>query len=149
MNIIGVDSGSSAVKIIEVDIQGKILHKIILNKMPVLQAIEIFINKEKIDKNNIEKFVLTGVGKDEIECAIYNITTIKVDEFTAIGLGGLYLTEQKSALVVSIGTGTAFVNARGKKIEHIGGTGVGGGTLINLCKRTGNINSFKDINDSI
>ncbi len=149
MSIIGIDAGSSAVKLVQVDSEGKILQKLMLNKMPVIKAIEIFINKEKIDKNNISKIVLTGVGKDEIEYDIYGIPTIKVDEFIAIGTGGLYLTNKKSGLVVSIGTGTAFVKAKGKTFKHIGGTGIGGGTLLNLCKKIGDISSINDINNSI
>ncbi len=147
--IIGVDSGSSAVKIIAEDEKENIVNKLILNKMPVIQAIEIFLNKYNIDKNNITKIVLTGVGKEEIEKNIYDIPTIKVDEFVAIGTGGQYLTKQKEALIVSIGTGTAFVMAKGKKYKHIGGTGVGGGTLLNLCKKIGNVNSIPDINKAI
>lgn len=148
-NIIGIDSGSSTVKLIEVDENGKILHKLILNKMPVKKAIEIFINRQRILKCDVDKIVITGVGKDEFEGNIYGIPTIKVDEFTAIGAGGLYLTKKKNGLVVSIGTGTAFVEAKNKSFKHIGGTGVGGGTLLNLCKKIGGTNSFKDINEAI
>ena len=93
--IIGIDSGSSAVKIIAEDEKENIVNKLMLNKMPVIQAIEIFLNKYNIDKNNITKIVLTGVGKEEIEKNIYDIPTIKVDEFVAIGTGGQYLTKQK------------------------------------------------------
>jgi type II pantothenate kinase len=57
----------------------------------------------------------------------------RIDEITAIGKGGLYLSKLESAVVVSIGTGTAVVNA-GKKIKHLGGTAVGGGTLVGLGK---------------
>lgn len=149
MNIIGIDSGSSTVKLIEVDFKGKILHKLILNKMPIKKAIEIFINRERILKCDVDKIVLTGVGKDEIDEDIYGIPTVKVDEFIAIGTGGLYLSKKKSGLVVSIGTGTAFVEAKNKNFKHIGGTGVGGGTLFNLCKKIGNTDSFKEINEGI
>ena len=149
MNIIGIDSGSSAVKIVEEDTNGKIIKKLMLNKMPVKQAIEIFINKEKIKKKEVGKIVLTGVGKDEIEEDLYGIPTIKVDEFVAIGTGGLKLANKKSGLIVSIGTGTAFVNAKGKNFKHIGGTGVGGGTLLNLCKKIGNVNTIPEINEAI
>ena len=149
MSIIGIDSGSSAVKIIELDENRKIIHKLILNKMPLEKSIEIFLNKENINKQNIQKIVLTGVGKDEVEGDIYNIPTIRVDEFVAIGTGGLYLTNRKSGLIVSIGTGTAFVEARVKKYKHIGGTGVGGGTLLNLCKQMTNVQTFGEINKAI
>ena len=34
-----------------------------------------------------------------------------------------------------MGTGTALVHAKGKNIEYLGGTGIGGGTLIGLSKK--------------
>lgn len=147
-SIIGVDSGSSFVKLINIDEQGKILNKLILKKMAINEAVEIFINKEKIDKAHILKFVITGIGRDEVK-DIYGIETIKIDEFIAIGTGGLYLSNKEEALVVSIGTGTAFIEARKNNFKHIGGTGIGGGTLTNLCKKFGNAKSFNEINDGI
>lgn len=149
MNIIGIDSGSSTVKIVELDANGNLLHKLMMDKVPIVEAIKTFIDKENIDIKNIEKAVLTGVGKDEVEDNIYNIPTIKIDEFTAIGTGGLYLAKQKSGLVISIGTGTAFVESKGRRHKHIGGTGVGGGTLLNLCKKFGEVHSFQEINEAI
>ena len=135
MSIIGIDSGSSSVKLIHLASNGRILHKLILNKMPVIKAIEIFINRGRIIKCDIDKIVLTGVGKDEIQGNIYNIPTVKIDEFIAIGTGGLYLSNKRSGLVVSIGTGTAFVEGKNKSFKHIGGSGVGGGTILKLCEK--------------
>lgn len=149
MSIIGIDLGSSATKMINMNEEGQILNKLILNKTHAQEAIKIFMNNQKIDKNNIQKIVLTGVRKDEIEENMFNIDTVKVDEFIAIGTGGLYLSNRKEGLVVSIGTGTAFVEADNKKFKHIGGTGIGGGTLLNLCKKNGNISSFNEINEAI
>lgn len=137
------------VKLVELDEKGNILNKLITTKIPIMEAIEKFIIKNKTDKTSISKIVLTGVGTDEIEGNIYNIPTIKVDEFVAIGTGGLYLANQNEALIVSIGTGTAFVMAEKSSFKHIGGTGVGGGTLLNLCKKVGNLSSFESINEAI
>lgn len=149
MNIIGIDSGTSTVKLIEVDENLKILHKIILNKIEITKAIEIFKNKEQINLKNISKIVVTGVGKGEIEEKFENIPVMKIDEFRAIGEGGLYLSNKKKGLVVSIGTGTAFVKAENKNFKHIGGTGVGGGTLLNLSKKFAGVDSFQDIEEAI
>ena len=61
-----------------------------------------------------------------------------VDEVTAIGRGGqaLALAEgddpETPILVVSAGSGTAVVVARGSHYAHITGSGVGGGTLLGL-----------------
>jgi type II pantothenate kinase len=60
---------------------------------------------------------------------------IRVPELQAIGLGGLYLSGLKEALCVSMGAGTALVHAKsGDKMKYLGGTGVGGGTLMGLSK---------------
>lgn len=54
-------------------------------------------------------------------------------EFACLGKGGLYLSGLKSAVVVSCGTGTAVVWSRkNQPVVHLGGTGVGGGTLQGL-----------------
>ncbi|MEM3504146.1 MAG: hypothetical protein QW134_07990, partial [Nitrososphaeria archaeon] len=49
-----------------------------------------------------------------------------------------HLSGKKEAIVVSVGTGTAIVyarmNANGHHVEHLGGTGVGGGTIAGLGK---------------
>ncbi|MCB2209650.1 Fumble domain-containing protein [bacterium] len=58
----------------------------------------------------------------------------KVDEMVAVGMGGLALAELDSALVVSAGTGTAMVAARGRDVHHVTGSAVGGGTLLGLAK---------------
>jgi type II pantothenate kinase len=59
-----------------------------------------------------------------------------VEEFTAVGVGGLALTGRERAVVVSMGTGTAFIWAeKGKPVRHLCGSGVGGGTLAGLCSR--------------
>ena len=55
-------------------------------------------------------------------------------------LGGLYLSGLSEAIIVSMGTGTALVHAKRRKdggtdIDYLGGTGVGGGTLLGLTKK--------------
>jgi type II pantothenate kinase len=61
-----------------------------------------------------------------------------VNEVTAIGRGGQTLgaidesNTTAPMLVVSAGSGTAVVAARGREYSHVTGTGVGGGTLQGL-----------------
>jgi type II pantothenate kinase len=75
------------------------------------------------------KIAVTGGGSNKLT----HPNSVKVDEIVAIGRGGLYLSELKKAVVVSVGTGTAVVNAA-EKMQHLGGTAVGGGTLTGLGK---------------
>ncbi len=89
-----------------------------------------------IGLEEIEGVALTGVSSLKVAKEIFGIKTFKVDEIKSIGYGGAYLTGKERALVVSIGTGTAIVSVdlEKKMVEHIGGTGVGGGTLMGLSK---------------
>lgn len=55
-----------------------------------------------------------------------------VAEIEAIGFGGAALSGLRECLVVSAGTGTAIVHYQDGAVRHVGGTGVGGGTLTGL-----------------
>ena len=46
---------------------------------------------------------------------------------------------------MSMGTGTAFVRAGKEGICHIGGSGVGGGTVLGLCEKLCGATSFKTV----
>ncbi|MCL1878687.1 MAG: pantothenate kinase, partial [Defluviitaleaceae bacterium] len=46
---------------------------------------------------------------------------------------------------VSVGTGTALVQADESGLTHIGGSGVGGGMLLNLCERFAGVHSFAGV----
>jgi len=85
--------------------------------------------------DNVSQIVLTGVGATFIKEPIYGIDTRKIDEFLAIGHGALYLTGLSEALVLSLGTGTALVRAGPDGVAHIGGSGVGGGTIVGLASQ--------------
>ncbi len=61
-------------------------------------------------------------------------TLHKVDEMCALGWGGLAAAGRDAGLVVSAGTGTAMVSARGDAVAHVTGSAVGGGTLLGLSK---------------
>ena len=82
---------------------------------------------------------MTGVGSSFINKPIYSLSCRKVNEFKSVGLGGLYLSGLDEAIVVSMGTGTALIHAKktanGTLTEYLGGTGVGGGTLLGLAKK--------------
>ncbi len=89
--------------------------------------------------------MVTGVGSSILSGSVYGIPAYKVDEFQAIGKGGLFLSGLSHAIVVSMGTGTAIVSADKDGARHIGGTGVGGGTLLGLSNRMLNIRDFNSL----
>ena len=56
-----------------------------------------------------------------------------IAEIDAIGFGGAALADNRECIVVSMGTGTAIVHFANNSARHVGGTGVGGGTITGLC----------------
>ena len=73
--------------------------------------------------------MLTGVGSAFVDSPLYGLPTRKTDEVIANGLGARHATDIDRLIVVSMGTGTSFVRINGDEIQHIGGMGIGGGTL--------------------
>ncbi|MBE6698802.1 MAG: pantothenate kinase, partial [Ruminococcaceae bacterium] len=84
-----------------------------------------------------------------VKDAIYNLPCSPVPEFTSSGVGGLYLSGLDEAIVVSMGTGTAINHAKrtkgGHEIKYLGGTGVGGGTLIGLSRKLIGVDTIEHI----
>jgi type II pantothenate kinase len=99
-------------------------------------ALGNFLFSNSLELGDVSKVVLTGVGSSFVDGNIYGIPTEKVEEFTAVGVGGLALSGEERAVVVSMGTGTAFIwaDSESGEMSHMGGSGVGGGTIAGLCK---------------
>ena len=144
MNYISMDIGTSNIKIIETDEKLNIKNKKILEKIIPEEALEKFIKEKNINLENIKKIVVTGVGANNMEDEFLNKPVVKVPEFIATGSIG----EEEKFIVASVGTGTAFIKNENREITHMGGTGVGGGTLINLCKKINPEISFEDIKNA-
>ena len=140
--IIGIDVGGSTTKIVGFDCNNGekrlIEPQFIRANDPVTAtygAFGKFTDENNIPISEIEKVIMTGVGSSYVKHNLYNIECERVAEFNCIGRGGLYLSGLDNALVVSMGTGTALVHATSDgKMDYLGGTGVGGGTLVGLSK---------------
>ncbi len=105
-------------------------------------ALGKFIKEQRLKLTDIDSIAVTGVGARALGSDLFGVPVEKVDEFNAIGLGGTYLSGLNLAIVVSMGTGTALVKADGLNVTHLGGTGIGGGTLIGLSKYMLGITDF-------
>lgn len=138
--ILGIDIGGSTTKIVGLRSDGTTIamHRVQAQD-PITSlygALGNFLFTNHLSLNDVSRIVLTGVGASYVEGDIYGIPTEKVEEFTAVGVGGLALSGLDKAVVVSMGTGTAFIWAeKGKDVRHLCGSGVGGGTLSGLCSR--------------
>ena len=134
--VLGIDIGGSTTKIAGYLESGQRIGTLRVEASDRLTslygAIGNFLSTRSIALNDVACFVITGVGAALVEGDIYGIRTERIDEFVAIGNGGLALSGKEEALVVSLGTGTAFVRAGRLGCVHIGGRGVGGGTLAGL-----------------
>ncbi len=137
--VVGIDVGGSTTKIVGFDEKGRLIEPIFVRANDQLTsaygAFGRFTAENSLDLSAIEKIMVTGVGSTFINGPIYKIPCEHLVEFPCIGRGGLYLSGLERAIVVSMGTGTAIVYAeKGKESRYLGGTGVGGGTLVGLCK---------------
>ena len=135
--VIGIDVGGSTTKIVGID--GKEIRNPMFVRAtdPVTSLFGAFgkyLYDNDIPLSAIEKVMLTGVGSASINQPLYGLPTAKTDEFLANGLGAQYMTQLDKLIVVSMGTGTSFVKVDGTKIEHIGGIGIGGGTVLGLSR---------------
>ena len=138
--VIGIDIGGSTTKIVGFDENKKLVAPMFVHAEDQLTSIYgafgKFTSENRIDLSQIKKIMLTGVGATYINSTLYNIECDTLVEFPCVGRGGLYLSGLDEAIVVSMGTGTAIVHASSDgKFEYLGGTGVGGGTLIGLSKK--------------
>ncbi len=150
--VIGIDVGGSTTKIVGFDEKQKLIAPICVTAndpiTSIYGAFGKFTASNGLGLDDIEKVMITGVGSSSITQPIYNLDCEATPEFRSIGLGGLYLSKFDDAIIVSMGTGTALVHAvKGKEPVYLGGTGVGGGTLMGLSKKILGLDTITHIDD--
>ncbi len=149
---IGIDISSSATKAVALEKSRILAMKSVNNKdnLELAQtALQAVLQTAGRRVNNVEGVAVSGVGARLLGDSLLGLPATRVDEITAIGKGGLELSGKEKALIVSVGNGTAMVVAseKGRKIRHIGGTGVGGGTIEGLSRRMLGVDDFKCIEE--
>jgi type II pantothenate kinase len=82
----------------------------------------------------IRRVAVTGIRADALGGELFGLACTRVSEFQATGRGGLSLSGLDRAIVVGMGTGTSILRADRGEIRHLGGSGVGGGTLVGLSR---------------
>ena len=151
--VIGIDIGGSTTKIVGFDTAGGrntlIAPLFVKATDPITSiygAFGKFLDVNGYSLSDIEKVMVTGAGSSYMSRPIYDLPCEKIAEFNSIGLGGLYLSGLDKALVTSCGTGTALVyTERGMEPRYLGGTGVGGGTLVGLSKKMLNMDNVNHV----
>jgi type II pantothenate kinase len=146
--IVGIDIGGTTTKVTGFRDGGPFGFLTVTAGDPLTSAsggLGRFLTVNDLPIATVERLVVTGAGSPWIRTDLLGIPTSHVDEFRAIGLGGLYLSGLDAAVVASMGTGTAVVRASGREAVHLGGTGVGGGTLRGLSRLILNTADFDTI----
>ena len=140
--IIGIDVGGSTTKIVGFRYDGGkreiIPPQFVKANDPLTStygAFGKFTDENNLNISEISRVMMTGVGSSHVKRNLYGLDCQRVEEFEAIGKGGLYLSGLDEALIVSMGTGTAIVHAKSDgEMKYLGGTGVGGGSMMGLSK---------------
>ncbi len=115
------------------------------NYQPVPDQLEAVLDLFGHPAADYEWIAVTGGQYRQLPPSLGPLRLFPVNEVPAIGRGGLYLAgldgkpknsngkgDGSGALVVSAGSGTAMIAARGSQMHHVTGSAVGGGTLQGL-----------------
>ncbi|MBE6541809.1 MAG: type II pantothenate kinase [Ruminococcaceae bacterium] len=157
--IIGIDIGGSTTKIVGFDLtnakspaEQKLIEPLFVRATDPITSIYgafgKFLDVNGYSLSDISKVMVTGAGASYMSKPIYDLPCEKIEEFKSIGLGGLYLSGLERGIITSCGTGTALVYAeRGNDPKYLGGTGVGGGTLVGLSKKLLGMDNVNHISD--
>ena len=146
--IIGIDVGISTTKIVGLR-DGKPSAPIRITAADPITSLYGAFGKYLHDNNilleEVEHVMLTGVGAAYVKNDVYGVRTSRCEEFMADALGARFESQLDHVIVVSMGTGTSFVMADGNSIRHIGGIGIGGGTLQGLSRIMLNTSDIKQV----
>jgi type II pantothenate kinase len=151
--VVGIDVGGSTTKIVGFAPGGKLLSPMFVQATDPITSIYgafgRFTLENGLSLDEIDRIMMTGAGSRAIQSPIYNRECKSVSEFSSTGIGGLYLSGLDEAIVVSLGTGTAIIHAKraenGAITEYLGGTGVGGGTILGLSRKMLSIGSIEHL----
>lgn len=134
--IVGLDLGTSAIKVVGIQ-KGKLCLQHYVPNSAAISAADCLrsLLGERLTDGSIQKIAVTGMRAEHCDLDCLGLPWCTVPELQAIGRGAVWLTGQTHAVVASFGTGTAFIEVKDGCCTHLGGTGVGGGTLVGLGRR--------------
>jgi type II pantothenate kinase len=135
--IVVADLGGSNTDLLLADEAGTVLRSVVrppLRPGPDNSLLETLLAPLDVARDRVRFIAVTGGGHHRLGAALDGVPVRHVDEIEAIGRGGLVASGVTRAVVVSMGTGTAFVLADGERIRHAAGVALGGGTLHGLAR---------------
>ena len=127
--IVGVDFGASGTKIVMM--RGRKLLKSTMKQAD--ETIEDALKRFGLE--DADCITVTGVGAAQQPETLLGKKVVKVDEFASLYRGASTVSKRFNMVVVSVGTGTAFVRVTPFGAWHLGGSGVGGGMLQGMSEK--------------
>jgi type II pantothenate kinase len=133
--ILGLDFGLTNLDAVLVE-NGQIVHGWRQDTLGIarLETFDLIVMEHKIKLEHLSCIGTTGGRHKDLVSSYKSIPIYKIGEAQAVGHGGLHMAKLEQALVVSAGTGTSMIAARGSDFGHVTGSAVGGGTLLGLAK---------------
>ncbi|MFY0742330.1 type II pantothenate kinase [Solibacillus silvestris] len=142
---IGIDTGGTLTKLAYLDERQEL-------KLTVFPSNEMYLVKEWLENHpQVEEIGLTGGRTEQLLDVLKTMKSIEyIVEFEATLKGVRYLLEKEGhtidqSIITNIGTGTSIHYMDGNTHARVGGTGVGGGTLIGLSTIMTGISDFDEI----
>ena len=97
------------------------------------------------------RIVATGGGADRLGADIAGVPVEHVPEFDAWSRGAVLVAAEEGIalperyLLVSLGTGTSVLRIDDGRVERVGGTALGGGTVVGLGKLLLGVDAFAEV----
>ena len=130
---VGVDAGATLAKVVVREAQGGLRRE--LRSAQTLPAVA-----DAVASLAPTRVGLTGGGAADLDALLdaRGVATVRVNEFAAWGSGAASLLRDQGTpsddpyLLVSLGTGTSVMLVDGMSVSRVGGTALGGGTVVGL-----------------
>lgn len=140
----GVDVGASLAKIVFLEADGELRFQ--LEPAGAVDAVA-----RAVAASGAGRVGVTGAGGARLAALLDGATPVSVTEFAAWGAGAHHLLArsgqdaEQRRLIVSLGTGTSVMLADGMTVQRIGGTALGGGTLVGLAAALLGVEAFEEL----
>ncbi len=128
--LVGVDAGATLAKVVVVEASGT-------HRTAILPSHSLDAVVRRVAEAAPGRVGLTGGGAAELSRALGDAART-VDEFEAWGVGAHSLLRRQHEppperfLLVSLGTGTSVMHVEPGAVRRVGGTALGGGTVVGL-----------------
>ncbi|MEZ4706102.1 MAG: hypothetical protein R3A44_02785 [Caldilineaceae bacterium] len=139
IRIAAIDFGNSNTDLVaSIDGELRIFHQP-HSGLPDAEMTRALLASANIELATLNRITVTGGHHQLLPVQLDGVPITPVNEVLAIGRGGQALAGLDTAssqplLIVSGGSGVAYIRAQGDAYQHVTGTGVGGGTLLGLAQ---------------